>query len=83
MSFDLNSSFDLHAEENLHVNENNSKEFKNFELLKILKPNFQNDLDFPELCEIGIELSDILKKDSSPDETEGNFILKFLFLNLN
>jgi hypothetical protein len=79
MSFDFNSSFDLHAEDNLHVNENSSEEFKNFELLKILKPNFQNELDFPELCEIGIEFSDILKKDPSPDETEGNFYLKIFF----
>jgi hypothetical protein len=55
MSFDLNLLFNLHAEDNLYVNDKNTLDLKIFEYLKILKPNFRNEQDFPELWERGIE----------------------------
>jgi hypothetical protein len=75
MFFDFNSSFNL-AEDNLLFNDNNTEDSKIFEISKIFNPNFQNQLDFPQIRERGIELGYSLKKDSSPQETkekEGNF----------
>jgi hypothetical protein len=71
MSFHFNSSINL-PEENFQKDDNSADDSKNIEFLKIFKPNFQNELDYSELWERGIELSDSLKKESSPEETVGN-----------
>jgi hypothetical protein len=51
MSFDFSSSLYLQNEDKLHVNVNDKNIYgnENLEILKILKPNFQNELDFHEL----------------------------------
>jgi hypothetical protein len=81
MSFDFNSSFNLLDEENVHVYDNSSEESKKFEI-KNFEPIFQNELEFPQICELGIDLGDILIKDSSPDETESNIFILEKFLKI-
>lgn len=74
ISFYYNSSINKPYEQsnfqNYDISTDNSK---NTELFKIIKPYCHNELDFSLLWERGIELSDSLKKDSSPEETIGNF----------